>query len=672
MNLECEWQVGYSGTVNIIIPSYDSIVKYSPIIESDYDEIIGSYFALTGTYPNSKNEIHKITKYEDIITIFLDNSHYNVLIDACAFLKDKKNEVIAEMLFNVSSKRVIYLTENDDKMIYFEGNHILYTGIVYNSDNVIYYYSQKHIIGVDFKQPNILNGLVLINDSSNYTQIAQAIYRMRKLNKGHVSHIGYCGNDPIISELIPDSKIMLYNKLVENDIKNKNNSQNLSLLLTFKHVCRKYLNAGNSDRAIENFLIPLYKIPDNETFIYNIIIDNFVLNMFMPNTITHDIKVGYGVVATTDDLKFMLQDSMIKFRRFPAIFDDVVNIFEKIKNLTTNELLSILYDIDDGDMPQINVEINIQQEQIVEAENNKEIQISRTFVLTDSEILKLQKIQSRFYYNPISKTINTNYKWFSYLIDGYSVIFSTNLLMVLPNDVLSICIVRLSNTEFLIENIYVVEFYYDKLPIYTMDGMIMNKYKIPEANLYATDVMSNFVLNLPVLFNVNIVIDTAIFCMGNLIGIPSSINNINLSEMGISEIEMSHVFTLFVIINTFVQMDSTASGITDVLKGRFLNIDSCVERINSFDDDEYQIYIRPINEIDFNKSTITKEYNYVKYKYTIDYIYFSYNNEIKKRYNFESVIDMEGGEREYKKYLKYKYKYLELKKLKDHKINKYF
>jgi hypothetical protein len=111
-------------------------------------------------------------------------------------------------------------------MIYYNGTHSPYANIVYDSDTTMFYYSQKHIIGVDFKQPNILNGLVLTNDSNNYTQIAQAIYRMRKLNRGHVSHIGYCGNDPVILEMGQESKIILYNKLVENDIKNKNNSQN--------------------------------------------------------------------------------------------------------------------------------------------------------------------------------------------------------------------------------------------------------------------------------------------------------------------------------------------------------------------------------------------------------------------------------------------------------------
>jgi hypothetical protein len=457
-----------------------------------------------------------------------------------------------------------------------------------------------------------------------------------------------------------ESKIILYNKLVENDIKNKNNSQNLSLLLLFKHFCRKYLNSENSDKAIENFLTPFYKIPDNEKYIYNIIIDNFMLNMVMPNTTKFG---GYDTVATSEDFKLIFPDILSKIERFPKIIIDMTNIFEKIKILTLNDLLNILYDIYGSDMPQIatNTEMNTQEERITEAENSREIQISKSFTLTDSEKLKLQKIQSRFYYNPTSRIINTNYRWFNYSINGCDVIFSTNLLMILPNDILSICIVRLSNTEFLVENIYVVEFYYDKLPIYTMDGIIMNQTKIPEDKLYATELMPKFVLNLLVLFDINITIDTSNFCMGNLIGNPSSKNNINLSKM--SEVEKIHIFTMLIIINTFVQMDSTASGITDDLKGCLLNIDSCINRIYAFNDYEYQIYIRPINEIDLNKLSIKKECIDVKYEYTVDYIYFNYNNIYKKRYLHKAIIDMSGGNRNYKKYLKYKHKYLELKKL---------
>ncbi len=53
--------------------------------------------------------------------------------------------------------------------------------------NPFIYYSQTHIIGIDIKQdkyPNI-RGLCIIDKNSLYTTIAQAIFRLRKLNMGH-------------------------------------------------------------------------------------------------------------------------------------------------------------------------------------------------------------------------------------------------------------------------------------------------------------------------------------------------------------------------------------------------------------------------------------------------------------------------------------------------------
>lgn len=663
MNMNCEWQVGYSGTVNITIPPYNNLIKYSPEIESDYDEIIGSFFALTGNYPNSINEIHKISNFGDIIDIFTTYTKYNVLIDACALLKDKKNQTVAEELAQITGKRVIYLTENDDKMIYYNDKHTSYTNIVYDSDNTIFYYSQKHIIGIDFKQPNILNGLVLINDSNNYTQIAQAIYRMRKLNRGHISHIGYCGNNSLILGLNQESKENLYSQLVTNDIKNKDNVKDLALLLTFKHFCRKYLNKDNREKAVEDFLVPLYKIPKSDKYIYSIIIKNITLN------ILKDTIYNYDEMFKQTDYKMIFDITKIHTRIPGDIIEDVNKLYKNMKNMSLIQLVNILYDI--GDIPQIvrDFEINTQEE--VETSKEQIIEVRKRLVLSDEERQSLEKIRLRFYYNPYSETHNRYYNWFDYNINGFNVIFSTNLLMNMEYDNLSICIVRLSQTNFLIENIYTVEYYYDKLPIYTMEGVIINQFEIPPENLFATDTMPGLFIDLSILFDTNIIIDTSIFCMNNLIGNISSKNNIDFSNL--NKIHKKFIFTMLIIINTFMNIHSTASGITADAKKRLLNINACRVRISWFNNAKYQLYIKPIIAIDLNRYTVKNGSLDTKLQYNIDYIYYIYlnnnkfdhNNKDKKHFIFRSFPKIEGGNamsKEYKKYLKYKYKYIELKK----------
>jgi hypothetical protein len=237
--------------------------------------------------------------------------------------------------------------------------------------------------------------------------------------------------------------------------------------------------------------------------------------------------------------------------------------------------------------------------------------------------------------------------------------------MVLPNDILSICIVRLSEYNFLIENIYTVEFYYNKLPIYSLNGYIINQNEIPPENLFNTVTMPSLAINLLNLFDINITIDTTIFCMANLLGKPESLNNINLSTF--PELEKKYIFTMLIIMNMFIQIDSTASGITSDAKEHLLDIITCVERIKSFNDEKYKEYINPIVQIDFSKFTMENKLLRSSLRYNTRYIYFKYDNKIIKEYMFYPILEIIGGNykelKEYKKYKKYKYKYLELKKI---------
>ena len=57
--------------------------------------------------------------------------------------------------------------------------------IVY--ENPFFYYDQGHIVGTDIKQDNypVLHGLCIVDNLSYYSEVAQAMFRLRKLNLGH-------------------------------------------------------------------------------------------------------------------------------------------------------------------------------------------------------------------------------------------------------------------------------------------------------------------------------------------------------------------------------------------------------------------------------------------------------------------------------------------------------
>ena len=51
-----------------------------------------------------------------------------------------------------------------------------------NGKPIFIFYDNKHIIGIDIKQPSIMKGLAIINESSRKTDVGQGIYRLRNLN----------------------------------------------------------------------------------------------------------------------------------------------------------------------------------------------------------------------------------------------------------------------------------------------------------------------------------------------------------------------------------------------------------------------------------------------------------------------------------------------------------
>ena len=497
MNLDCEWQIGYSGNVNIIIPPYKNICKYSTKIKKDYEEILGSYFAISGNYPNSKNNIFKINSIDDIKLIF-NTDKYNVLIDACAFLVQYNNKDIAKLISEIKNKSVIYLDSKNTKMIYHNNKHNIYNEVKYrdliqDGTNLIYYYSQQHIIGIDFKQPNILNGLVLINDKNNYTEVVQAIYRMRKLNRGHVSHIGYCGNNrDIISnikspidienlEIIHDdissktAKNNLYSNLVNNDLRHLENTKNVSQFLMFKFFYRKYI----TNNYQETFLTPLYKIENNREYIYSIIIKYFTQNYISQ-------EFNYDEIYDINDYKNLIDTigesicTIIKEKKYtnPAkIMKDVIKLLNNIKLFELSDLLNVIYGINDKLETDtiIDTEINIQQE--------KEVNIQQEIIKSyqGDKIDMLNKINISIFSNPYNLHNLILYCVYMQIIDDKDLYFSYNLYTI--TKLYNICIVRFSETIFLLENISYSFIYYNFLPIYSADGFLLNDKFVPIENI---------------------------------------------------------------------------------------------------------------------------------------------------------------------------------------------
>lgn len=249
-----------------------------------------------GYLSSSKNNLLVAQNFNELLEEI--EVKHTMLIDAIGLLRDYSNLEIVKKIFEKfkdkkSHRKYVYLNDTDDKMIYDGSDPYPYT--VYLED-AFYFYSQRNIVGIDFQQPIDMIGILLVNESLDYTDMAQAIYRARKLNNGHVMDICDC-TEKKYSETHRESKKMtpllqafptgsipryaleirlkeikdkarlleLYNLMLENDKKKLESRKNLLYSQTIKHIARTENNDlkrwnQNSSIYSEEDLKPHYQV----------------------------------------------------------------------------------------------------------------------------------------------------------------------------------------------------------------------------------------------------------------------------------------------------------------------------------------------------------------------------------------------------------------------------
>jgi hypothetical protein len=131
---------------------------------------------------------------------------YDALIDAGAFLRNLSSLEVARLIrrflkeTHQEKKHVIYIDEQD-RLYRFadvltnevaggsQRNAPMDVVHPYNNELVneplFLYYDHRHIVGIDIKQPFSMYGLTTVNYFNTYTEVAQAIFRLRNMNSGH-------------------------------------------------------------------------------------------------------------------------------------------------------------------------------------------------------------------------------------------------------------------------------------------------------------------------------------------------------------------------------------------------------------------------------------------------------------------------------------------------------
>lgn len=233
-------QVGYTGTVNLALPEEYDDNDYKSEIVRDFDEMVNVYFAITGRSTVSENRYVPFSGEEDLLNVV---ENYDCLIDLMAFFKDYDNEtVVRKLAKHINRKAFIFLDGSDKKKMYLPGEDK-----VYNYDAGIsqsfFFYSQKNSIGIDFKQPPRMKGLILISNRTTYTEASQGIYRLRKLNRGHIVDIGFYNEG---ASAIPKNNLDVYRLLLENDRQAWNERYPHFLIHRFKNLVRRFRDPEDS------------------------------------------------------------------------------------------------------------------------------------------------------------------------------------------------------------------------------------------------------------------------------------------------------------------------------------------------------------------------------------------------------------------------------------------
>lgn len=241
------YKTGFSGTLNFNLPEFrDNNLEFTKleIIPAD----IGStYVAILNLLSENKNE--NLSDFiinpdsPDIlekITGFLKN--YNSLIDNGAFLKNINTETVIDYFSkNLNYNYYIYIDKNDTKLIYNKKiNKIsIYNQEIFETQDLFIYYDNRHVVGIDIKQPFYMKGLVTVDIFNRYTDTSQSIFRLRYINYGHLIDflISYKLSLQFVKKILNRINLLYY--LIEKDNQYKNQMMEYKRLLqNIKYLVR--------------------------------------------------------------------------------------------------------------------------------------------------------------------------------------------------------------------------------------------------------------------------------------------------------------------------------------------------------------------------------------------------------------------------------------------------
>ena len=299
-----KYKIGFSGTVSDIHIEELKISNKEPEyifnnIVSD-DAAMGSiYSAFLGVTQNniipSVHEGIDCENFEDIINFIKDNE-YDALIDTGAYLRKHTSKlIISEIKKNIPIyKTYVYIDESGKEQR-------LHNKDSYTKEMFIYY-DQLHTIGHDVSdQPYKMKGLVTIDHFNRLTEISQGMFRLRKLNYGHVV-------DFMVKNL--DNGVKSCQSLLLH-LKKKDDEHNENTLSFASLQQLKYLSRANKEEyIIEKDPVTGENVKKCNRYAEDVYYDIEHLND-SANGYEKFIKNNFGIATKDENIK-KLQDKALK------------------------------------------------------------------------------------------------------------------------------------------------------------------------------------------------------------------------------------------------------------------------------------------------------------------------------------------------------------------------
>ena len=490
INIDEIYKIGYSGTININYPELiaceifneDSLVK-------DNDQEINVNYAI------KKFEIKEFKIDEmnlSLIDIFikLKIEDYDAIIDVYGLFKNYNNQIIAQEIYKylLSIRDVIYITSNNIKRVIINNYENKYNeNKKYNKPFI--YYSQTHIIGTEINQNSypIMNGLCIISkNNTTYTQVSQAIFRLRKINIGHSIHIIIIKNDDIVLE----NNDELIKLLIDNEKNNKKNKYIYLKYQSLKSDIRKILN--KSEKNIVNI-----KENHKENIKYYYLEENNDENLL-------------SNIIDTKEIEIINANKLLK-----KLYDEINQrdiLYKLIYNINNNNIQEKNEDIEESIDNQIITQLSEGDTSFL-----NDYLFPNKFEYKNYDILKSDDFIKNF----------IKYDNIFYLPNIFNQIYGYTI----GNNKSGIIFMLINENCFIIPG-YLIYFYFDKYPIFNFNLVLLNQI---EYNSHILDKIKEY--NLFKIINNNI-IDSLLFDDLNIYIVFLYLYNLNPNSFSAYDLEL--------------------------------------------------------------------------------------------------------------------------------------